>query len=56
MYRYHNYDQHIEELYAGPVINWRISKKARLSFEHMPRISSDGYNDSRSLFIFGWTL
>lgn len=56
MYRYHNYDQNIQELYAGPVVNWRISKQARLSFEHMPRISSDGYNDSRSLFIFGWTL
>ncbi len=55
-YRTHDYDTNVKELYFGPAINWRVSPEARLSFEYMPRITSQGYYDSRSFMIFAYDL
>ena len=55
-YRAYDYDKNIKEFYAGPVVNWRISPQARLSLEYMPRVSNQGYYDSRSFVIFAWDL
>lgn len=55
-YRIHDYDKNIKEFYMGPAVNWRISPAARLSYEYMPRITNQGYYDSRSFLIFAYDL
>jgi hypothetical protein len=52
--RKYDYDTHLTEVYAGPAVNYKITNRARLSAEYMPRISSEGYYDSRSFLIFAY--
>lgn len=55
-YRNYDYDNHVRELYLGPAVNYRINPLARISFEYMPRITDQGYYDSRSFMIFAYDL
>lgn len=55
-YRTYDYDKNIKELYFGPALNYRINPEARISFEYMPRITEQGYYDSRSFMIFAYDL
>jgi hypothetical protein len=52
MYR-HNFIDESNELYVGPVGQYRFSPKAYLSVEYMPGLTELSLR-SRAMFIFGW--
>jgi hypothetical protein len=52
--RKYDYDTYLTETYIGPAVNWKITDRARLSAEYLPRVSGDGYYDSRSFLIFAY--
>lgn len=52
--RKYDYDTNLTEVYLGPAVNYKINNSARISAEVMPKISDDGYYDSRSFLIFAY--